>query len=360
MHFCAMQKLMLRFLKALPIHLLFWFLVWLFFVYFFSYGTENWRFILLFSTSTLPITMAVSYVFAYYLIPKYLIPRRNGRFVLYSLYTVICSVFAILLLTFINLVFLSNFDITKMPLVTRNVSFIFTLVYLVVTFVSLVVLVQHSYRTAQLNNELTTKLLEGKLKLKQKELFYLKQQIHPHFLFNTLNTVYGFALKGSKETPSIILKLSNLLDYILNQIDRPLVPVSEEVKYIESYLGLEEVRFQDTVAIHFDKSIEGEPQIPPMLLMPFVENAFKHGVVVDGILQVVIKLKATQKELHFRIENTIAPSDMPKKGHGLGVKNSKERLDALFPNGYSLDVEKKDHWYSVALVINFDAYEKDV
>ena len=360
MHFCDMQKRILDFLKQLPIHLLFWFLVWLFFVYFFSYGTEDWKFTISFSMSTLPVTMAVSYVFAYHLIPKYLIPRKNGAFMLYTLYTIVCSVFVILMVTFVNFIFLSDFDITKMPLLTRNVSFIFILVYLVVTFVSLVVLIQHSYRTAKLNNELTTKLLEGKLKLKQKELFYLKQQIHPHFLFNTLNTVYGFALKESKETPNIILKLSNLLDYILNQIDKPLVLISEEVKYIESYIGLEQVRFQDTLKVSFHKEISGDPHIPPMLLMPFVENAFKHGAAIDGTLEVILDLKAHKEGMIFHVKNTISSSNESEGGHGLGIRNSKDRLDALFPNGYQLDTRKDGHWHHLYLEINFESYERNL
>ncbi|WP_272863748.1 sensor histidine kinase [Aureisphaera galaxeae] len=352
--------MMLDFLKALPLHLLFWFLVWLFFVYFFSYGTENWEFVFRFATTMLPITAVVSYVFAYYLIPRYLFPRRYGTFTLYAIYVVICSVFAVLLLTFINFVFLFDFDINKMPIPTRNVSFIFILIYLVVTFVSLWTLIRHSNRTAQLNSELATKLLEGKLMLKQKELLYLKQQIHPHFLFNTLNTVYGFALKGSKETPDIILKLSNLLDYILNQIDKPLVPIEEEVKHIESYLGLEEVRFQDTLNVIFEKDIKGQAEIPPMLLMPFVENAFKHGMAVDGMLTVMLSVKANEERLTFQINNTISAERISEKGHGLGIKNSKERLEALYPDGYTLEIEKDTQWHQVTLSINFENYEGDV
>ncbi|MBX2827700.1 MAG: histidine kinase [Flavobacteriaceae bacterium] len=354
-----MREKLIGFLKVLPLHLFFWFLVWLFFIYFFSYGTEDWQFVFRFSTTMLPVTAAVSYLFAYYIIPNYLIPRKHGLFFLYTLYAVIISIFLILLLTFINFIFLFNFNINQMPPLTRNVSFIFILVYLVVTIVSLLALLQHSYRTTQLNNELATKLLEGKLQLKQKELFYLKQQIHPHFLFNTLNTVYGFALKGSKETPNIILKLSNLLDYILNQIDKPLVPLVEEVKYIKSYIGLEQVRFQDTLHVVFDINIQGEAQIPPMILMPFVENAFKHGAKVDGKLHVIISLKADTHAMQFNIKNTTAPSGTVESGHGLGIKNSKERLEALFPEGHTMKIETGD-WYDVALTIDFESYEKNL
>ncbi|GAB5401194.1 MAG: histidine kinase [Aureisphaera sp.] len=308
----------------------------------------------------LPVTLGVSYVFAYYLIPKFLIPKKHGDFVLYSIYTVICSVFAILLLTFINFVFLFDFDINQMPLLTRNVSFIFILVYLVVTFVSLITLIRYSYRTSRLNSELATKLLEGKLLLKQKELFYLKQQIHPHFLFNTLNTAYGFALKGSKDTPDIILKLSNLLDYILNQIDKPLVPVGEEVKHIDSYLGLEEARFKDSLNISFEKEIQGELLVPPMLLMPFVENAFKHGGKLDGVLVVDLSIKVIGQQLVFNVNNTVDTTGKIKTSHGLGIKNSKDRLNALFPNGYVLNIEKDTHWHSVELMVNFENYEGEV
>lgn len=349
-----MVKLLFYTLRFLPLHLVFWVLVWLFYVYFFSYTANDQEFVFWFSSSVLPITVITTYLFSYYLIPKYLIVKKHRLFILYSLYVVVCSLFLILIVTFINFIFLSNFNILEMPLLTRNFVFVLIMVYLVVGVVSFVRILRYHYNTAQLNKELENKLLEGKLLLKQKELHYLKQQIHPHFLFNTLNTVYGFALKESKETPELILKLSNLLDYILNQIDKPTVALSEELKYIDSYIGLEQVRFQDTLKVSFKKDISYEVQVPPMLFMAFVENAFKHGSEINGLLDVEIKLVVSNTTLTFDVKNTVDAQKDETKSHGLGIQNSKKRLDALYSDRYNLSVSENDSWYRVKLVINFD------
>jgi len=251
----------------------------------------------------------------------------------------------------VNLVFLSNFSIKNMPLLTRNVVFVLILVYLVVSVVCFVQLLRHNHKTANRNKELENKLLEGKLILKQKELYFLKQQIHPHFLFNTLNTVYGFALKGSKETPDLILKLSNLLDYILNQIEKPLVPLTEEVKHIEAYIGLEQVRFRDTLRIQFTKDIQKEIQILPMLFIAFVENAFKHGAPIDGFLIIEMQLSTTATYLLFTIQNTAQAASTSSESHGIGVENTQKRLESLYPNQYTLSQTKEEHHYKVQLEI---------
>lgn len=346
-----MIKSYLKELKYIPLHLLLWIGVWLFYSYFFSYGATNEKFIFWFSTSLLPVTAAITYFISYQLIPRYLIPKKYVQFSVYVLYTLICSVYLILIITFVNLVFLSDFSIRNMPLLTRNVVFVLILVYLVVSVVCFVQLLRYNHKTSSRNKELENKLLEGKLVLKQKELYFLKQQIHPHFLFNTLNTVYGFALKRSEETPDLILKLSNLLDYILNQIEKPTVPLTEEIKHIEAYIGLERVRFRDTLRIQFSKDIQKEIQIPPMLFIAFVENAFKHGTPIDGFLAIDIQLSTTKTHLLFSIQNTVQAASNPSDSHGIGLKNTRKRLESLYPNQYTLTQKKEEHYYKVQLEI---------
>lgn len=348
-----MIKALVKSLKYLPIHVALWVLVWLFFVYFFSYSSEDGDFVFWFSNSLLPITMVVTYIFAYYLIPVFLLKRRYVVFTAYSLATVICSIYAMLLVTFVIFVFLSNFNINQMPLLTRNFAFVFILVYLVVGVVSFVQLLRHHYMVNASHGQLEKKLLEDRLLHKQKELHYLKEQIHPHFLFNTLNTIYGFALKESKETPELILKLSNLLDYTLNQIEKPHVALSEEINYIDSYIGLEQVRFRDSLRINFSKNIEYDVRVPPMLFMPFIENAFKHGAVVGEFLAIEMDLVATENKLLFTIENEIKTKNKSTENHGLGILNSRKRLDALYPNSYELKTEEEANKYQLSLAIYF-------
>jgi len=261
--------------KFIPLHLVFWVAVWFFFVYFFSYNSNNANYVTWFSSFLLPITMITTYFVVYFLIPKYLLTKKYNYFILYSIYTLVFSAYFIIMATFVSFVFLSDMEFKKMPPMSRNYIFVLILVYLVVFIVSFISLLSHNFKTIAENKELQNKILETQLEIKSQELNYLKKQIHPHFLFNTLNTIYGFAIKQSKNTPDIILKLSNLLDYILYQVDKPKVNLKEEVLHIKEYIDLEKIRFQDTLKVTFTTNdIDPNKQIAPMLLIPFVENAF--------------------------------------------------------------------------------------
>jgi len=338
----------------LPVHIILWVLVWLFYIYFFSYAADNDQFVIHFATSLLPITIVVTYIIAYYLIPQFLLEKKYLAFTAYLLYTVVGSLFLIIIITFINFIFLSNYDMKQMPLLTRNFVFVFILVYLVAGLVSLIQLLKYNYKAIHRNSILENRLLEGQLLLKEKELHYLKEQIHPHFLFNTLNTIYGAALKESKHTPDLILKLSNLLDYSLNQIKKKTVAISEEVQYIDSYIGLEQVRFKDSLSVTFTKNIQRDIQVPPMLFIAFVENAFKHGGPKDELLIIDIHLEVVKKQLHFTIKNTVKTTQANTHNHGLGLENSKKRLDVLYPKNYTLTSKLQDGWFFLDLTITLD------
>jgi len=225
--------------------------VWFFFVYFFSYNSNNANYVAWFSSFLLPITMATTYFVVYYLIPNYLLQKKYFRFVLYGLYTLVFSTYLIVIAVFGSFVFLSNMEFQRMPPMSRNFVFVLILVYLVVGMFSFVNLLIWNFQTISKNKELENKILETQLQIKEQELNYLKKQIHPHFLFNTLNTIYGLALKQSKNTPDVILKLSNLLDYILYQINKSKVSLQEEILHVKEYLELEKIRFQDMLKITF-------------------------------------------------------------------------------------------------------------
>ncbi|NOQ91367.1 MAG: GHKL domain-containing protein [Flavobacteriaceae bacterium] len=339
--------------KFIPLHLLFWIGVWFFFVYFFSYNSNNTNYVTWFSSFLLPITMVTTYFVVYYLIPKYLLTKKYKYFALYSAYTLVFSTYLIIIAIFGSFIFLSNMELKNMPPMSRNYVFVLILVYLVVFIVSFVSLLNHNFKTQTENKELLNKILETQLQIKSQELQYLKKQIHPHFLFNTLNTIYGFALKQSKNTPDIILKLSNLLDYILYQVDKPKVSLKEEVSHIKEYVALEKMRFQDTLKVTFiADEIPEKAQIAPMILIPFVENAFKHGSLIDGFLKVDIKVHLNKGQLFFSIKNTILTDELKPNKVGIGLENIKKRLDLLFKNNHKLDIENKNNWFIVNLTIS--------
>jgi len=347
-----MLSRILQIAKFIPIHILLWVLVWLFYIYTFSYAAQDTDFALQFATTLVPITIAATYTFAYYLIPNYLFTKQYILFGLYSLYSVIITLFIVLIVTFFNLIFLSNLDVSQMPLLSRNVVFVMILIYLVVGIVSFIKLLNQNLVTVNRNQELENKLLEGQLHLKQRELHYLRQQIHPHFLFNTLNTVYGFALKKSERTPELILQLSQVLDYILNQIDKPLVPISQEITHLEAYIGLEQVRFEDTLDIIFTKEIIANQQIPPMLFTAFVENAFKHGEAINGKLQINIHLEAQPSHIRFTVTNSVTPQNASAESHGLGITNTRKRLETLYPEKHILEISETATTHRVMLRID--------
>ena len=236
---------------------------------------------------------------------------------------------------------------------SKNFLFILILVYLIVGIVSFVNLLNYNSKTVSRNKELLNKILATQLQLKEQELHYLKRQIHPHFLFNTLNTIYGFALKQSKQTPEIILKLSNLLDYILYQVNKPKVSLKEEVLHIQEYIELEKIRFQDTLKVVFNSDqINEEIQIAPMLLIPFVENAFKHGNLVDGFLEIVVNVEVKNNQLSFFMKNSINEYDSINEKSGIGLENIRKRLELNYSNNYQLTNEIAGAWYIVNLTVS--------
>jgi hypothetical protein len=240
-----------------------------------------------------------------------------------------------------------------MPPMSKNFVFVLILVFLVVGMVSFVRILNQNFNNISKNKELQTKILETQLKLKEQELHYLKMQIHPHFLFNTLNTIYGFALKQSEQTPEIILMLSNLLDYILYQINKPKVSLKEEVLHIKEYINLEKIRFKDTLKIIFKSNDFSENiQVAPMLLIPFIENAFKHGNLIDGFLQIEIDIHVSDNKLNFSIRNTVLSQEATSNKGGIGLENIRKRLDINYKECYSLNIETKNNWYLVNLIIN--------
>ncbi len=345
------KEFIFKIIKQVLLHVLFWFCVLLFYIYFFGVGSTDFNRTVSFSLFLMPITIATTYVSIYKLIPNYLITKQYFRFSLYSLYTLIVSAYLIFVSIFFSLIFLSNFEYDKMNPISKNLLFVMTVVYLVVIIVSAFKLLKLNLKNSEKANALEKKILEAQLKLKEQELNYLKIQIHPHFLFNTLNTMYGFALKKADETPEMILKLSNLLDYLLYQIDKPFVSLTEEINHIKDYIALEQLRFNDTLSVSFvTDNIKETTKISPMLLMPFVENSFKHGFIQNGTLKVDITISCEAENLRFSIKNTSQTKTNSK--HGIGLENIKKRLELLYKDLYTLDISNNETTFEALLNIN--------
>ncbi|CAM1345089.1 sensor histidine kinase [Tenacibaculum amylolyticum] len=331
-------------------HILFWFGVYLFYTYYIGYGTSNIAYINHFAKFLIPITMGVGYFFLYFLLPRYLFKKKYFFFILYAAYTFIISFFFIVLSILYGMVFSYEFTDGNAAPLTKTVPYIVFGVYFIVLIIVILGLIIHNYQSNLKSEDLKNRFLETQLQLKEQELKYLKMQIHPHFLFNTLNTIYGFALKKSEKTPEVILKLSSLLDYILYQINKPFVLLEDEIQHIEDYISLEKIRFQEGLQISFSKeNLVPKTLIPPMLLLPFVENAFKHGIPINKQLTIQLSIKTKEQFLHFSCKNTAF--NTKETTSGIGLTNIKERLRKLFDNNFELQILEEKNTFSIDLKI---------
>ena len=198
----------------------------------------------------------------------------------------------------------------------------------------------------------TAELLKQK---KTNELNALKNQLNPHFLFNTLNNLYTLALKKSDKTPEIIAKLSEILDYILYRCKNDFVPLKNEISLLHNYIALEKVRYGKRVEINFNENIKSDAKIAPLLLLTFLENSFKHGVSQEiNVAKIDIDIKGDSKLIDFKIENTTpvnSKRNNTENHDAIGLQNIKKQLDLLYPNDYILVIENKSNTYLVNLKI---------
>jgi len=189
----------------------------------------------------------------------------------------------------------------------------------------------------------------------QSELRFLKSQINPHFLFNTLNNLYALTLKKSDKAPEIVLKLSEIMRYMLYECNERRVHLTKEIQYIYNYLDLERLRQPKDTDIRF--VVEGqisEQMVAPLLFIPFLENSFKHGLnnQIQGEGFVRLRLTVAGEDLEFFIENSKAErlprQDHPRSG-GIGLVNVRQRLQMLYPDNHTLTVQDEPHRYAVTL-----------
>ncbi|WP_240723626.1 sensor histidine kinase [Flavobacterium sp. J27] len=193
-------------------------------------------------------------------------------------------------------------------------------------------------------------LTESQFKIKLK---YLKTQIQPHFFFNTLNNLYSLSLASSDKVPVVILKLSKLMEYVLYDIkDTKFVPLIKEIDYIENYIEIEKLRFEEVdVTINIDSDIENV-KVPPLLFISLIENAFKHGGVNNKHLKIKINFRMDKNNrLHFEIINNFVSSQDLNSKKGIGLQNTKSRLKLLFKDDFILDQKVKFNYFIILLQI---------
>lgn len=186
------------------------------------------------------------------------------------------------------------------------------------------------------------------------ELSFLKAQINPHFLFNTLNSIYSTAItENAKNTSSAVVKLSALMRYITNVSNKQFVPLSKELEYIGNYIDLQKNRFQDTIQLIY--TVTGNPvnkQIVPLVLIAFIENAFKHGINPEEESFIHINIEVKEATLLFNIRNNkVSRTQELELSSGLGIDNTKKRLQLIYPDKHLLHIENTAKQFAVSLTL---------
>lgn len=187
------------------------------------------------------------------------------------------------------------------------------------------------------------------------ELSFLRSQVSPHFMFNVLNNMVALARKKSDQLEPSLIKLSSLMRYMLYEADEEQVSIEREIEYLQSYIDLQQQRFGNKVKLHVNfEEIDYPYQIEPMLLIPFVENAFKHGVSVVEDALIEIELKAKNNILYFTVRNKFNSqvTEVKDKTSGIGLTNVKRRLSLLYGSNHSLLMSNKDDWFTISLQLN--------
>ncbi|WP_423147566.1 sensor histidine kinase [Rubrolithibacter danxiaensis] len=198
-----------------------------------------------------------------------------------------------------------------------------------------------------LNDRLRKSLEKEKLVA---ELAFLRSQINPHFLFNSLNSIYSLAYQKSDKAPEAILKLSGIMRYMLNESNESLVSLSDEINYLKDYISLQKIRNREHAIINFEVTGNEfkEQQIAPLILIAFLENAFKHGDVYDPLCPVKIAMKIEPGQLQFEVVNKKTTLNKDKTS-GIGLQNVKRRLDLLYKGKYQLQIDDSATVYNCKL-----------
>jgi hypothetical protein len=212
--------------------------------------------------------------------------------------------------------------------------------FLVAVFLALTLRIRHRWKRAE-----EEKLLA--------ELAYLKAQINPHFLFNTLNNIYSLALEKSDRTPGAIVRLSSMMRYVLLDAGKGKVPLEQEINYLTDYIGLQQTRFESFLRVDF--SVTGRPEgkkIVPLLLIPFVENAFKHGVNPEEPAPIRIRIDIGEQTLHLQVSNHKVTVQQPASDPGgLGIRNTQQRLGIFYSGRHDLLIEDGPATFDISLTL---------
>lgn len=340
-------------LKRIALHCFYWIFFLLFYFSNKSDNEESYTFIFVYSFKIIA-QASVGYGLIYWIIPETLNKKRYLLFIV-SAIGWIYFVFALLMtLKFYYLepkfpYFFSDWfghkmtipeRLTSGKLILREFSFI-TYPVIILGFISF--------------NRKQQRLLKLEEEKKSMELKVLKNQLNPHFLFNTLNNLYTLTLKKDNKAPEVIAKLSEILDFVLYRCNEDYVSIEKEITLIENYIALEKLRYSENrLDILFTKDIQENNKISPLIVLTFIENAFKHGVINETEKAIIrLSLESKKQNIIFSIENTKPQNESSKISDKskIGLINVRKQLDLLYPKKHRLEIEEIQTKYTVKLYL---------
>jgi len=323
-------------------HILFWVVWYFFYIVTYSVGViEKYQFIQ--NLYLLPVRMIITYSLIYWILPRFLFTRKYPLFA----FLVVLNAIVFGLAIYVVLGMANGFKFQE------SLPFIRPLVlnYQIPATAAAIYMFKRWYLIQQYTLNLEKEKIES-------ELNFLKSQIHPHFLFNTLNNLYALTLKKSDKAPDMVIQLSHLLEYTLYSGNKTEVELQDELKQLLGYIDLEKLRFGKRLKtnIEITENVDGL-MIAPLLLLPFVENSFKHGASND-MKSPFIELKADVEEnqLLFTVINSYRNETGKFESYKerIGLKNVKRRLELLYPKKYSLEINQKEETFEVILKLELN------
>ncbi|MEO7140872.1 MAG: sensor histidine kinase [Ferruginibacter sp.] len=297
-----------------------------------------------------------TYYIAYHGLNKFVTHKRN---VFYSILEVLIILFGCMILErLLNIYFITPYLyhdlIANAPLLDVRKLFI---VLLYMMFAAGLMIAIKSVRFQLASKEREKNLLKEKL---EAELKFLRSQVNPHFLFNTLNNIYGLTRKKSDKAPEVVMKLSGILSFMLYESGKEFISIAEEIKLLEDYIDLERIRYNERLSLDFYKKIDDPLQpVSPLLLLPLVENAFKHGISetrFDSFIKISMTLKEAQ--LRFTIENSIENYKIKSTNNQIGLTNIRRQLELMYKE-HSIDTAITTGIFKATIKINLKSYGKN-
>ncbi|TSE04180.1 sensor histidine kinase [Aquimarina algiphila] len=338
-------------------HLIFWVLLFISLPILAALNDGSVKKTVISGLSFLPAQLLASYFLVYYQVPKLLFKKKYLKFGVSFLISVyVLLVLSKLLNMYLTEIFAPKYFEYKSLFEIITAPFHLAVVY----FPSVYVFVFLMFTTKAFKDRFEER---HQLEVLQKEkanteLKFLKAQTNPHFLFNTLNNLYSLTLERSEKAPEVVLKLSDMLDYMLYQCKDAEVPLKKEIDFIQDYIDLESLRYGNKLTLDFTHHLHSpNVMIAPLILISFVENAFKHGAS-NNLNNSVIKIELTtnQDQLCFKVFNTLPlnkQNDIENESHsGIGFSNSQRQLELNYKNNYNLKSTKTDIDFQIILNIN--------